>query len=436
MDSSILFFIAIIIYFVNLILTGCIFAFVSTCDNVMDSDLEANQKLSEPFKALLENYRDKSERVLADSAGFLLIGSILSLLVSWMIADRITVYHSSMGVWITIICIVLGCFLYLLFGVYLPYFVCIERPLKFLPVSGYVYHILDTLFTPLFSLENHLARRLAGFFGVTYDFDAQDVTEEEILSMVNEGHEQGAILGSEAQMIQNILDFDEKIAKDIMVHRPDIVGMDGEMDLRTAIDFVVENHFSRYPVYLNDLDHIVGLVHIKELLEISNRSDLMRKKIRDLDGLLRPIEFVPETHGINTLFTTMQLEKSHMVIIVDEYGQTSGLVAMEDILEEIVGNIEDEHDEAEESVEEVSSNTFLMSGSTELHEVEELLEITFPDHGVETLNGFIINQIHRIPEEHEEFDVLYQGYCFHICDVNQNVIREIEVSPDRSSVET
>lgn len=436
MDSSIQFGIAIIIYLINTIISGYLFAFVSSCDNILDSDLEEEHHLSPGFLELLNRYRDKSERVLADSAGFLLLHGIIAVFTVCHIASYFSALYPAGKILIYIAGLLIGCFLYLLFGVYLPYFVCIEKPLRFLPVSGYLFHLWDSILTPIFVLENHLARKLAGVFGVTYDFDAQDVTEEEILSMVNEGHEQGAILGSEAKMIQNILDFDEKIAKDIMVHRPDIVGMDGEMDLRSAIDFVVENHFSRYPVYLNDLDNVIGQIHIKEILEISNRSDLMRKKIRDIDSLLRPVEFVPETHGINTLFTTMQIEKTHLVMIVDEYGQTSGLVAMEDILEEIVGNIEDEHDEIEESVEAVSKDTYIMNGSTELSLVEDSLHITFPENGIETLNGFLINQIRRIPMEHEVFDVYYQGFCFHVCDVNQNVIQEVQVSPDGRSVET
>lgn len=441
MDSSIRIIIFIVTILADLFLSACVFYFAASCSNLTDSDLEwendtPHKKFRPGFLMLLEKYRSKTERLLADCAGFLAISSVVYFVASyflfqeWRESDDVSLWIVKIGSFILLY------FLYLLLGVFLPYTIGAEKPLKFLPFTGYIYRFFALLLTPFLSLEYNMANHMAGLFGVSFDMDGSDVTEEEILSMVHEGHEQGSILGSEAKMIQNILNFDDKIAKDIMIHRPDIVGMDGESTLQEAIRFVVENHYSRYPVYIEDLDHVIGLVHIKEILQFANHTELMKRKVRDIDGLLRPIEFVPETHGINTLFTTMQIEKSHMVMIVDEYGQASGLVAMEDILEEIVGNIEDEHDETEESIEAISKNSFMMNGATELEEVEESLQIQFPDEDIDTLNGFLITQIHRIPEEHEEFKVFYQGYCFHVLDVRQNVIQEIKVSLDSGSVET
>ena len=258
------------------------------------------------------------------------------------------------------------------------------------------------------------------------DEDPEDIFEDELISKVNEGHEQGALRTREATMIQNILSLDEKDAKDIMIHRPDIEAMNGEMTLSEAIDLCIEKQYSRYPVFLEDLDNIIGLVHIKDILSFTKRTDLYGTRIRDIDGLLRPTESVPETHGIDTLFTTMQIEKSHMVIVVDEYGQTSGIIAMEDILEEIVGNILDEYDEEEESVEVVNKDTWIMNGHTPLSEASEGLGITFDDE-YETLNGFLISRIDRIPREHETFRVEYKGYVFSVRDVVSNVIGEVAV---------
>lgn len=254
----------------------------------------------------------------------------------------------------------------------------------------------------------------------------EEIFEGELIEKVNEGHEQGAIRAGEAEMIRNILSFDEKDAKDIMVHRSDMTAMDGEMTLDSALNFAIENSYSRFPVFLEDLDNIIGFIHIKELLAFSRRNDLFNTKIRDIDGLIFPAEFVPETHGIHTLFTTMQLEKSHIVIVTDEYGQTSGLIAMEDILEEIVGNIQDEHDEDEESVEVISEDSFLMNGHTELEEASEILGIPFDDE-YETLNGFLISRIKRVPKEHEVFSVEYEGCVFQVLDVKDNVIEDVRV---------
>ena len=180
----------------------------------------------------------------------------------------------------------------------------------------------------------------------------EDVTEEEIISMVNEGHEQGVLRASEAEMINNIFEFGDKEAKDIMTHRKNLIAIDGELSNNDAVPFIIDNSKSRYPVYLDDIDNVIGVLHIKDAFAFAQKNEVFRSSIKDIPGLIREVDFVPETLNIHTLFKMMQAKKSHMVIVVDEYGQTSGAVAMEDILEEIVGNIEDEHDE-EESFEKM-----------------------------------------------------------------------------------
>ena len=255
----------------------------------------------------------------------------------------------------------------------------------------------------------------------------EDVTEEEIISMVNEGHEQGVLRASEAVMIQNIFNFADKDAKDIMVHRKDIVAIDGAVTLREAIRIFEENHYSRFPVYLEDLDNIIGIIHLRDMFHYSSRTRDYDKPVRDLDDLIRPAQFVPETHGINTLFTQMQMKKSHMAIVMDEYGQTSGLVSMEDIIEEIVGNIQDEHDDEKDPVEKVRENVFRMNGHTTLEEVSEQLPITFEEEDVTTLNGFIISRIDRIPEEHASFVVRAYGYEFRVLDVENKMVGDVIV---------
>ncbi len=255
----------------------------------------------------------------------------------------------------------------------------------------------------------------------------EDVTEEEIISMVNEGHEQGVLRASEAAMIQNIFSFADKDAKDIMIHRKDITAIDGEVTLREAIKIFEENVYSRFPVYLEDLDNIIGIIHLRDMFHYSSRTRDYDLKIRDLDDLIRPAQFVPETHGINTLFSQMQMKKSHMAIVMDEYGQTSGLISMEDIIEEIVGNIQDEHDDEKEPVEKVREDVFRMNGHTTLEEVSEQLPIDFEEEEVTTLNGFIISRINKIPEEHSTFAIQAYGYEFRVLDVKDKMVSDVIV---------
>ena len=170
----------------------------------------------------------------------------------------------------------------------------------------------------------------------------ENVTEEDIMDMVNEGHEQGVLESSEAEMITNIFEFDDKEAGDIMTHRKNIVALDGSMSLREAAHFVLkEAKNSRYPVYGKDLDDIIGTVHMRDVLFHAENLQESRMEIANVPGVLRPAHFIPETRNINSLFKEMQSQKIHMEIVIDEYGQTAGIVTMEDILEEARALAED-----------------------------------------------------------------------------------------------
>lgn len=254
-----------------------------------------------------------------------------------------------------------------------------------------------------------------------------DVTEEEIISMVREGHEQGTILASEAEMIHNVFEFDDKEVKDIMTHRKNIVSLDGDMSFIDAIEFIIDTGKSRFPVYENDVDSIIGVLHIKDAFTFFERNEIFRTSIKDIDGLIRPVDFIPETVNINDLFKTMQSKKSHLAMVVDEYGQISGLVAMEDILEELVGNIEDEHDEEETFIQRNDDETFIMDGMTEFSDVKEALDLPLEDDAYETLNGFIVSLSDKIPEEGDKTVINAYGYEFSVQSVEDKVIRQVMI---------
>lgn len=257
--------------------------------------------------------------------------------------------------------------------------------------------------------------------------NTEDVTEEEIISMVNEGHEQGVLLESEAEMIHNIFEFGDKEAKDIMTHRKNVIALDGDVSFRDALSFIIEKRMSRFPVYLDSIDNIIGVLHIKEALLNSQKQELLNVPIKDIEGLVRDVDYIPETRNINALFKEMQSEKSHMVIVVDEYGQTAGLVAMEDILEEIVGNIFDEHDEENLLIEELPDGSFLMNGMAPLDEVADSLGIDFDTQDYDTLNGFLISLIDKIPNDNEVFEVSYKNYTFHVNKVEHKIIKSVHI---------
>lgn len=254
-----------------------------------------------------------------------------------------------------------------------------------------------------------------------------DVTEEEIISMVREGHEQGTILASEAELIHNVFEFDDKEVKDIMTHRKNIVSLDGSMSFIDAIEFIIDTGKSRFPVYENDVDSIIGVLHIKDAFTFFEKNEVYRSSIKDIDGLIRPVDFIPETVNINDLFKKMQSKKSHLAMVVDEYGQISGLIAMEDILEELVGNIEDEHDEEENYIRKNDDETFIMDGMTEFSDVKEALALPIDDDTYETLNGFIISLSDKIPEEGDKTVITAYGYKFSVMSVEDKVIKQVMI---------
>ena len=257
--------------------------------------------------------------------------------------------------------------------------------------------------------------------------DSEDVTEEEIISMVREGHEQGTILASEAELIHNVFEFDDKEVKDIMTHRKNIVSLDGSMSFIDAIEFIIDTGKSRFPVYENDVDSIIGVLHIKDAFTFFEKNEVYRSSIKDIDGLIRPVDFIPETVNINDLFKKMQSKKSHLAMVVDEYGQISGLIAMEDILEELVGNIEDEHDEEENYIRKNDDETFIMDGMTEFSDVKEALSLPVDDDAYETLNGFIISLSDKIPEEGDKTVISAYGYRFSVMSVEDKVIKQVMI---------
>lgn len=254
-----------------------------------------------------------------------------------------------------------------------------------------------------------------------------DVTEEEIISMVREGHEQGTILASEAELIHNVFEFDDKEVKDIMTHRKNIVSLDGNMSFIDAIEFIIDTGKSRFPVYENDVDSIIGVLHIKDAFTFFEKNEVYRSSIKDIDGLIRPVDFIPETVNINDLFKKMQSKKSHLAMVVDEYGQISGLIAMEDILEELVGNIEDEHDEEENYIRKSDDETFIMDGMTEFSDAKEALSLPVEDDAYETLNGFIISLSDKIPEEGDKTVISAYGYRFSVMSVKDKVIKQVMI---------
>ena len=268
----------------------------------------------------------------------------------------------------------------------------------------------------------------AGFFSRLFRKKEDNVIENEIVSMLNEGQVQGEILESEAEMITNIFELDETSASEIMTHRKNICAIDGEMTLREAMNLILDEGFSRFPVYVDNIDNIIGIMHIKDAMRFYVEGSALDKKVKDIEGLLQKVRFIPETSKINGIFKNMQADKMHMEVVVDEYGQTSGILCMEDILEEIVGNIFDEHDEVEFNIIKITDQIYHVKGLTPLEEITETIGINYEDEDYETLNGYLISKLDRIPEDDVGTEITEGGVTYRILSVDDKMISVVKIT--------
>ncbi len=254
-------------------------------------------------------------------------------------------------------------------------------------------------------------------------------TVEEIRTIIEEGHEQGDIEPEEAEMISNVIEFGDKEARDVMNPRQKIVGLEADLEVSEALQIMLENSYSRYPIYEEDVDNIIGVLHIKEA--VSAYLVDSHQSVRKLGS--EPY-YIHPTQKIRKLFNEMRDNKVHLAIVVDEYGQTEGLVAMEDLLEVIVGDILDEHDEEEIDIRKAAiGEGYIVKGSTELEELEDLFGIVFPDEDIDTVNGFMLYELGRLPKEFEKIHIVYQGFSFDALERDDRMIRKVRI---RKLVET
>ena len=269
---------------------------------------------------------------------------------------------------------------------------------------------------------------IKSLFGGKEGMSDKDITEQEIRTLLTEGQEKGTVQDSEAKLIANIFEFSDKQAQDIMTHRGDIVAIEEQTTLKEAVRFMLEGNNSRFPVYRETIDHITGILHFRDAIKKHASGEANDLALHKIGGLLRQAHFVPETRNIDALFRNMQATHTQMVIVIDEYGQTAGLVSMEDILEEIVGNILDEYDEDEAYIEETANeDEYIIDGKTPLSELTERFGIPFENEEVETLNGLMIAKLDRIPAQDEQFETQIGGYSFRILSVENHMIVSVLV---------
>lgn len=285
--------------------------------------------------------------------------------------------------------------------------------------------IVTRPFVKLLSASTNLVVRL---FGIDPHADEENVTEEEIRMMVDVGEEKGVIEGVQKTMIDNIFEFDDITAADIMTPRTDVEALEVEDTIEDALRIGMDEGFSRVPVYEEDIDHVIGVLYIKDLLPYVGQSLPQEVSLRHL---VRETYFVPDTKKCGELFGEMTEKHIQMAMVVDEYGGLAGIVTMEDLLESIVGNIQDEYDHEDEEVTQTGEHTFELDGSIDMEELSDLLKVNLPEGDYDTLAGFIMDNLGRIPGEDEHPQVTYENVTFTVMEVEDRRIEKVhaEVTP-------
>ncbi len=322
---------------------------------------------------------------------------------------------------IVIITIILSYFT-LVLGELVPKRLAMKKaePISFFVISPLRYlSVVTSPFVKLLTISTNFFVRL---FGVDPNADDEQVTEEEIRMMVDVGEEKGTIDESEKEMINNIFEFDDKIASDIMTHRTDIVGIPISSSLKDIIDLVKTEKYTRYPVYEDSIDNIVGILNVKDLIKLLDDND----QEFNLKDIIRRPYFVPASKKIDELFKELQSTKTHMAVAIDEYGGTAGLITIEDLIEEIVGNIFDEYDEDEKEFEKLDENTCIINGVVSLERVKDFLGVNLPIEEYETLSGFLIGQLGRIPGEDEKPIIEFDGLVFKVEKMEEKRISKVK----------
>ena len=406
--------ILILLILLNAFFAACEIAFISLNDAKIDVQAKEGDKKAKKIKLMLEN---PSKFLATIQIGITLAGFLSSAFASDHFADKLAPILNnwipviSLGTWksisIILITIILSYFT-LIFGELVPKRIAMKNHEKIAYASVGIVRAISILAAPFVKFLTFSTNVISRLFGVS-EADEETVTEEEIRMMVDVGEEKGTIEEEEKTMINNVFEFNDKIVSEIMVPRTEIYALDMNLTLSEAIEEITEEYtYSRIPVYEETIDHITGIVYIKDIL-LSTQN-----KNTKIKNLIREAFFVPETKPVNELFDELRKNRTQIAVVVDEYGGTSGIVTMEDILEEIVGEIYDEYDEVEDIYQEIDENTFILSGSMAIYEVEGLLRIEIEDGDYDTLSGYLTEILGRIPSEKEKNitleteDVIYE----------------------------
>lgn len=311
----------------------------------------------------------------------------------------------------------------LLFGELVPKRIAMHYPEKISYAIAGILSFFYKVFRPFVKLLSVSTNGVLRLLGIDPNAEPESATEENIRMMLDAGNEKGTIEESEKEMINNIFEFDDRNVGEIMTHRMDLTAVEMTTPIDEAVDLAISDGYSRMPVYEDNVDNIKGMIYAKDLLSLIGEKDFTSRKIADF---IRPVNFIPESNSCREAFLEFQQKKIQAAIVVDEYGGTAGLVSMEDLIESVMGNIQDEYDNEEAEINKIDADNFDFDGAILLDELEDVLGIEIPENtDYDTLGGFIMDILGRIPDESEHPIVLFGNVEFTVLLVEDHRIARV-----------
>ena len=386
------------------------------------------------IKKLAEDSHSKNKILSAIQIGITFSGLLVSAIASDSFSERLSDHiikqfsidapgtHIIKAISMLLITLLLS-YVILVFGVLIPKHIAIKKGDQIARHSMWALKATAIIFAPFVKILTHSVNGILRLLRMNTKAEEEEVTEEEIRLMVSEGQEQGVIDDAESEMINNILEFDEMTAADVMTHRTNLTALPCTATYQEVFDTACHERYSRIPIYDDSIDNIIGIIHIKDLLGMRDEESF------DLSRIIRPVTYVAGTQNIDEVFRVLKEASTHLAVVVDEYGGTEGIITMEDILEELVGNIRDEYDEEEEfehPIVKVREGEYIISGLAELDEVAEELNADLPVDEYDTASGFAIGILGEIPDEGTTPEFSYQGYTFKVLSSNEKIINSLK----------
>ncbi len=316
-------------------------------------------------------------------------------------------------------------FLMLVFGELVPKRIAMQKSEKLaLAVSGVVTGI-SKIFAPFVWLLTKTTNGVLRVCGIDPNLNSEEVTEEEIRIMVEEGEEAGVVEQSEKEMIDNVFELNDIRVSEIMTHRTEIEAISVEDGIDEAVDIAIKEGYSRIPVYDDTIDDIIGVLYVKDLLKFVTKN---APKNFNIKTILRPVYFVPDTNTVSEVLRELQSRRQHIAVVLDEYGGTAGIVTMEDLLEAIVGSIQDEYDNEDEEIVKVDESVFVIDGASDLEEVSESIGVELPEGEYSTVGGMLIDRLDRVPDDGETPVVEFDGLRFEVLKIEDHRIQSVRIT--------